>query len=313
MRFATLQGKELDVESVGTDLQITGLFPSYRGEGFPCDLIRQYEKFPRQLAIGQKTNGVQSPEMFFANADTDEKLIAFVRRFGPVVAKCVKDTRMIPAPELGRPRFPGRLIAQQDMQELRNERTVYCSALALVMQLGQPNYDYDSAQQLIKTIAENIQDWPRQWERERSLRAEPKWPTEPKWNLSAESLKRIDVLSSTPSNPIFSDYLSGRIIICELLNSFPSIVFPNPLEMHNSIMFGIRPLLYSLLGRQLFYPRGFSVCLNTECRSFFNIDRASQQFCSPECSLRHRQRIYWQERGSKLRKKRATQRRKVGK
>jgi len=35
--------------------------------------------------------------------------------------------------------------------------------------------------------------------------------------------------------------------------------------------------------------------------------------CSPECSLHHRQRVYWQKRGKKLRKKRATRRQKMGK
>jgi hypothetical protein len=89
----------------------------------------------------------------------------------------------------------------------------------------------------------------------------------------------------------------GRIVICELLNSFPSIAFPNPFEMHSSIKYGVRPLLYALLRRQFFYPRGFAICTNTECRNFFNIERAGQQFCSPECSLRHRQRIYWEKRG----------------
>lgn len=302
-----LQRKELDVESVGSDLQITGLFPSYGVQDSPCDLIRQYEKSPRQVAIGQQT-GTQSPDMRFANADTDEKLIAFVRRFGPVVAKCVQDTRLIPDEELGEPLFPGRLIARQDMQELRNEQAVYRAALTLVLRLSQPGYDYVSAQLLVKTIAANIKDWPRQWKREKSRRR-----TAPRWKPSAESLERIESLSSSPRDALLPDQLSGRIVICELLNSFRSIVFPNPLEMHSSITFGIRPLLYSILRRQFLFPRGFANCANTECRNFFNIERSGQQFCSPECSLRHRQRVYWQKHGKDLRKKRANKRRKARK
>jgi hypothetical protein len=194
------------------------------------------------------------------------------------------------------------------MQELRNEQAVYRAALALVMHLTQPRYDYGVAQRLMKIIAANIKEWPRQWQREKSLRS-----FEPIWKLRAESLERIECLSLAPPDPILPDELSGRMVICELLNSFRSTVFPNPVEMHSSIKFGIRPLLYSLLRRQFLYPRGFFICSNSECRSFFNIERSGQQFCNPECSLHHRQRIYWQERGRKLRKKRTAQLRKAGK
>lgn len=395
-----LKGNELSVDCIGSDLQITGLVPTYKVKDSAGDLIHQYEKFPKHLAIGRQRTGTQSPEMRFANADTDEKLIAFVRRFGPVVAKEVKDTRLIPDEELGEPCLPGRLIAQQDMQELRNEQAVFRAALALIMhldkethdyvsvqqlmqaidlkmteelkhsklkydfalvpqlmkiiaqQLGQANhgnlsvrhlmniiaanireqidepnyvsaqqlmkfvtasikehwrqpiYDYFSAQKLIKIIAANIKEWPRQWAREKSMRG-----FEPAWKLAADSLNRIESLSSAHRDVVLPDELTGRIVICELLNSFPSTVFPNPLEMHNSIKFGIRPLLYSMLRRQFIYPRGFSICPNSECRNFFNIERAGQQFCSPECSRHHRQRVYWQKRGIKLRKKRAARRR----
>lgn len=397
-----LKGKELSVDCIGSELQIIGLVPTYQAEGSPCDLIRQYEISPRQVPIGQQRTGMQSPEVCFANADSDEKLIAFVRRFGPVVAKDIKDTRLIPDEELLEPRLPGRLIAQQDMQELRNEQAVFRAALALIMhldkethdyvsvqqlmqaidlkmteevkhsklkydfalvrqlmkiitqQLGQANhgnlsvrhrmniiaanireqvdepnyvsaqqlmkfviasikehwhqpiYDYFSAQKLIKIIAANIKEWPRQWAREKSMRG-----FEPAWKLAAASLNRIESLSSNCRDVILPDELTGRIVICELLNSFPSKVFPNPVEMHGGIKFGIRPLLYALLSRQFLNPRGSSICSNSECRNFFNIERAGQQFCSSECSLRHRQRIYWQKQGSKLRRKRTARRRKA--
>ncbi|MFZ0517923.1 MAG: hypothetical protein WBF45_17340 [Acidobacteriaceae bacterium] len=174
--------------------------------------------------------------------------------------------------------------------------------------LDQPIYDYSSAQKLIRAIATNIQDWPSQWEREKSLRG-----GEPRWKLSSESLKRIEVLSNSPRDRFLADFVDGRIVICELLNSFPSTVFPNPVEMHSSIRFGIRPLLYSILRRQFINPRGFGFCANTECRNFFNIERAGQQFCSSACSLHHRQRIYWQEHGKKLRTKRTANARKMRK
>jgi len=298
-----LRGQYLNIEFVGSDLQITGLSPTYKAQESPCDLIHQVKINPEQIAKGQKT-GTQSPEVCFANADTDRKLIDFVRRFGPVVAQ---ECSILIDKEADEPYLPSRLIAHQNMQELRNEQAIYRAALGLVMQLGQQDYDSLSGQQLMKTIAANIKDWPRQWEREKSLRG-----FEPAWKLTAESLERIESLSLLPPDAL-PDELSGRIVTCELLNAFRSIVFPNPLEMHSSIQFGIRPLLYSILRRQFIYPRGFAICANTECRNFFNIERSGQNFCSTECSLRHRQRIYWQEQGKKLRNKRAAKRRKTRK
>ena len=277
---------------------ITGLFPRYDVQNSPTDLICQFEKAPRQVLIGQQRAGTQSPDIAFANADTDDKLIAFARRFGPVVARCIKDTRFIPDKKLGEPRWPARLIAHQDMQELRNERAIYRAALDLVLQLNQPDFDFAFAQQTIKTIAVGVGDWPRQWERERSQRKKV-----PMWNLTSESLKRIKALSSEPRDAILPPFLGGRIVMCELLNSFRSTIYPNPSEMHSDIKFGIRPLLYSILRRGFIYPRGFAACANTECRNFFNIERAGQQFCCPECSLQHRQRVYWEQRGKSSERK----------
>ena len=192
----------------------------------------------------------------FANADTDEKLTDFVRKFGPVVAKYVDfaiEDREGSFPE---PYMPTRLFARQDMQELRNDRLIYGAALGLVMQMSGPDFDYLSAQRLIGEIAAHIVEWPGQWEREKSQRR-----TEPMWKLSEESLRRIQQLSGGRPDRFLPPTLDGRIVICELLNSFRSIVFPNPVEMHSSIKYGVRPLLYALLRRQLHVsPRPRRVC-----------------------------------------------------
>ena len=148
----------MTLEFAGSDLRIMGLFPSYGPEDSPCDLLRQYEKSPKQLAIGQQRTGTQSPEMVFANANTDDKLVAFVRKFGPVVAKSVEDTGMIPDKELHEPRWPRRLIAHQDMEELRREQITYRAALELVQRLDHVNERCVSVQQLMLAIDEKITD-----------------------------------------------------------------------------------------------------------------------------------------------------------
>ena len=303
-----LKENGFEVKQIGPVLEISGFFPTYGHPEATFDLIRQYDKFSQTLAKAGQISGARSPEISFANADTDEKLIAFVRQFGPVVAKRLKDTRIIPNAKTREPEFPGRLIAQQDMQELKREQSVYRAALGLVDWLANDGEDTRSVDPLIELIAANIKDWPEQWKREKRLREK-----EPAWRLREKSLKRIKSLARLRRAPDWQAALDVRIIICELLNSFPSTVYPNPLEFHGDIKFGIRPLLYSLLRRQFLYPRGFSICLNTECRNFFGIERAGQQFCKTECSLRQRQRDYWKTKGKKLRKKRTAKRRKLSK
>ena len=126
---------------------------------------------------------------------------------------------------------------------------------------------------------------------------------EPRWKLSAISLKRVENLSSALRDRLPAQKVDARIVLCELLNSFGTVAFPNKLEMHTSIWFGIRPLLYSLLRREFFYPRDFLMCKNPACRNFFHIERAGFHYCSNICSRRHRQRINWHKNGKINRKK----------
>jgi hypothetical protein len=290
---------QLKVEQRGLELHITGLLPRYLLKEHPSDLIKHFEKIVKVAEVGKKRTGTESPDMLFANADTDDKLIAFVQRFGPVVAKRAYTNFEIPEKGLAEPRMPARIIGVQDMHELRNEHRIYRAALALVMQLKEADFDYQRAQTLIREIAVGITEWPRQWEREKSQRK-----IEPFWKLSAESIKRIDGLKSAQRTELLPPALDARIVVCELLNCFRGTVFPGPLEMHSSIKFGVRPLLYSLLRRQFLGSRDFTACANTQCRNFFNIERTGQKFCCSECSTHQRQRVYWAKSGKKLRKKR---------
>jgi hypothetical protein len=299
-------GKTFDVSQIGQVLEISGFYPRYRRPQVRSDLIQQYEKFAETLAKSGQISGARSPEVSFANADTDEKLIAFVRQFGPVVATQVWDTRNVVNPRRQRPSLFGRLVALQDLEELRNEQAVYRAALGLVNWLATGDDDIQSIEPLFEPIISGIRDWPRQWEREMRLRR-----AEPAWRLRESSLERIREVGLLKHRPGWQAALDVRIIICGLLNSFPSTVYPNPIEMHASIKFGIRPLLYSILRRHFLYPRGISFCLNTECRNFFNIERAGQRFCNAECSRRQRQRDYWTKNGKKMRKKRTSRLRAV--
>lgn len=296
-----LEGHEFDVRVFGSELYISGVLPTYQRQDLPSDLILQYE-LVRWKRRTTKHLGKCSPHIVFANADSDQKLIAFVRAFGPVVAKSVQSSDHNDGEGI-------LLTAKQDMPELRRERSLYQSALSLVLELKRSSstprdtYDDELAKSLIRKIAGNIQEWPRQWEREGAQRKQ-----EPLWRPSAAALNRIEQMGSSDRSPSVFQKLDARLVICELVNIFPSLAFPNPLELNSSIRHGIRPLLYAILRREFLNHRATANCANSQCRNFFEIEREGQQFCDPVCSRQQRQREYWSERGKKLRSKRLKQR-----
>lgn len=306
----------LEVEQAGTSLRIVGLVPSLENNnGAACDLLLQYQAARKDWSDGR--TGKNSPHVRFANADTDEKLVAFVQQFGPVVVTTVYDSYERPdhRDENGflEPSRPPRLTAEQDMNELRSERLLYRAALALMMELRKPDAKFSVIHDHISEIASKVLDWPRQWSRERKSRREsrenpwknPRWEPRMPWEPTADSLNRIVGLSALSGpDPLLPPIIDARIVLCELLNTFRPSVYPNPPEFHSAIRYGIRPLLYSILRREFLYPREVGVCANERCLEFFEIERAGQEYCSEDCSRRQRQRSYWESGGKKRREER---------
>ncbi len=89
--------------------------------------------------FGEKHSSGKSPHIRFANADNDEKLIEFVREFGPVVAAYVK----VIEPDLNQGTLledesadlRSTIAAFQDLATLRRERIIYAGALRLLGEL----------------------------------------------------------------------------------------------------------------------------------------------------------------------------------
>lgn len=296
--------RHLLVNRIEDELEITAVMPRYLSETRSCDLLQQYEIARKNRPIAKQRTGKDSPHIRFANADCDDELIDFVRSFGPAVSSSWKDLPSespLRADSAGDSAFRCLMRARQGLPELRSEQRIYKAALGLVNELTKKEtaFDINSAKERMGEIARGIRDWPRQWNRERNERGE-----DPPWRVPAESIRRIVALINSGRDRILPPQLDARIVLCELVNVFPSLAFPNPLEMHSYMRFGIRPLLYSILRREFLQPRDLGVCANTQCRAFFEIERAGQRFCNEECSRQQRQRDYWQSRGKKARKKR---------
>src|SRR5271165_5687145 len=102
-------GDDIKVEAHEDTLLISGVFPMSLQPG--PDIFREYLEAPRDWARGR--TGKNSPHIRFANADTDQKLIRFVERFGPVAVDSLRRDE------------PLAFVARQDMAELRKERQLY--------------------------------------------------------------------------------------------------------------------------------------------------------------------------------------------
>jgi len=292
------------VSRIGEELEITAAMPEYLSQSSSCDLVRQYEIVRKDRSVGKQRTGKDSPHIRFANADSDDDLIDFVRNFGPVVSKSWKKLPYVPPPDpwrAGDPPFQLLMRVRQDFKELRREQRIYKAAIGLVAELAKKDdeFDFDNAKKMICEIAPGIRDWPRQWNREKKERGE-----NPLWRVRAGSRRRIAALAKSGPDRFLPPQVAARIVICELVNVFSSLALPNPPEMHSYIRFGIRPLLYSILRREFLQPRDLVVCANTQCRDFFEVERAGQRYCNDECSRRQRQREYWQVHGKTARKER---------
>ena len=75
------------VNRIAEELEITAAMPQYLSSHPQCDLLQQYKVAPKNRSIGKQRTGKDSPHIRFANADSDDELIEFVRNFGPVVSK----------------------------------------------------------------------------------------------------------------------------------------------------------------------------------------------------------------------------------
>jgi hypothetical protein len=279
-------------------------------QGLSSDPWRAYQAFPTAWS-GERLDHYL-PHILFANAETDEQLIAFTERYGPVVVDSWR-TGLFPNGD----QDYSVIVAKQDLVELRNERALYCAALTLDMELKKKEPDFPSVVRYLREISAKAQAWPQQWTREQRLRR----GIRPAWSFDSSDLDDLErclfIVEQEP--PTDSQARLGyelcppdkaaaaQSALCKLLNAFRLDVYswggrlveaPDPDQR-----FGIRPVLYLIL-RRLSLAGGFGICANERCRKIFEIDKAGRRFCPNEvCSRQQRQREYWAEGGKVMRQK----------
>jgi len=271
------------------------------------DLLKSYLAFPTDWSADRAR---QAPHIEFANADSDDKLVAFVERFGPVTT-CAFETAITEDLRIG---------AAQDLDELRNERILYSAALRLLSELQHPEKtDRERIMNCMREIAVKTRTWPDQWQRESQMRA-ARDNAKPSWQFQQVELRSIESLLSSaewalgrtpPEAPDYAEAFAYHLslaehVLCTLVSTFPTRLHPighgKVTELpDDDLSYGIRPILYHIL-RLLWLRGSIGICANERCRQLFEVDRIP--YCSTECSRKERQRQNWAKRGSERRRER---------
>lgn len=302
--------------TAGEEIELSGyeVFSSDEAKS-AHDLVREYRE-ARRVFGNQKRAGKNAPHIQFANAGTDEDLFKFAERFGPVICSTLRTEEVILKDEFDLELSKIRLIAQQNLAELRNERKLYRAALTLVSVLGRGNKpDLAIVQQCIEQIYSGVLDWPWQWEREHRLRKKIADYDKPAWTFTKQDVESVGVDKFYADNHGANEPLaapdalsSAHSALCTLINAFEVRLYlwgDHAVEApHWNLRGGIRPLLYYILRREYLKGSGIEICRNSDCRQVFEIERAGQEFCSDLCSRRQRQREYWVKSGKKKRARR---------
>jgi hypothetical protein len=320
--------RDIEVRCDGEEIEISGVTTNLGNQMYAAaDPVRAYRLAARYASAKQGKHGKNSPHVQFANAESHQERISFLKKYGPlVVCSFHKEDRPVRPEDSFDSLTKCVLVARQNAAELERDHLVYRSALVLTLELRRgEESDIPMIRKCITTIVNNASDWPGQWRRERRLRARRLgYSPKPQWNFGKKQLGvlkdwELDAMREPSGDPtkdalLMSDPVRcGHFVTCELLNAFTPIVYPwgnSAVEAPSwDLAAGIRPLLYYMLRREYLGATGISICRKSDCRKIFEIERSGQEFCDEECSRRQRQREYWHVRGKRLRKRRRDKRR----
>jgi len=223
------------------------------------DIFQRFHRYVlRHLGETQKSDaGVYQ----FADAHDDEKLIAFVKEFGPVWGE-VRSTKY---EENG----TFTLTVAQSMRRLRNEQREFAATAKLLQQVNR-NSQADSA--IMTDVMIDI-------------------------HLPAYRRIMIDNFLST-DGPI--EKKTGSVLpwahraLCMVLNNYPPKLVPfngDVIELPDTGDEGIRNAIYYQLRRDYLAQRTIGTCLN--CGGHFSVYKRGTRGCSESCRRALRNQRYW--------------------
>ena len=231
------------------------------------DILQRFRYFGLR-SIGQKEELAEGAGVYqFADANSDEKLIAFCRDFGPVRAK----VRSLVYEEAGY----YTVAATQSMKQLREEQKKFAAAVRMVQQINRNG----KADRMMLLNAMNDLEI-----------------------VDSEVLSMLHLLSEgVPANKSTLaktiDLLPfARLMLCDVLNASAPRLFPldgEVIELPDTRSDGIYHALYFQLRLDFMAHRTIGTCLN--CGNHFAVFRRGSRGCNAGCRRALRNQDYWRD------------------
>jgi hypothetical protein len=257
------------------------------------DIFKRFRRYSlRQLSAVH--SGDSGGVYQFADATDDEKLIAFVKEFGPVWGKVVSSR--------AEDDDSSTLTVTQSLKKLRREQEVFAAAVKLLQELSR-----DAKADPAGILVAMAQILPPE------MRLPEGFPTKASRNLTTPlptgpevmtypiavrfSALAIDLWCSTgfPKKEKKAAVISlARQVLCDLLNHHSPVLVPlesEVIEMPVAPNEGIMEALYFQLRLDFLAHRQIRACLN--CEGYFPVHRRGARACGNRCQTALRNQKYW--------------------
>ncbi len=293
--------------------------------------VNELERFRAAEQKRMTKNAVNGDSlvMEFVNARTDEQLIEFVRRYGPVSGypPAVEQPKGSDHEHLRFVERQGEIssgdIAIQNLEVLRIERSFAERIQLLTSAFWEAN---EPTNELLAIQGSNVGSWYKKvkpvvrdiWHQLAELnrildraRAVPKFkrPLSISWGDQLRScLSPFTYKLDDHANGEDVEHLNVYFIAESCLCSFFGSVRGNLVlnrgaveEVPNVSEYGILPVLHFMLRECFLAQRRVAICAKPGCGNSFLIDRSGARFCSETCAHAFAQREYWKRGGKQKR------------
>lgn len=301
--ISPIWANKIEVEIDGDTLLITGwgrLFGPLDGRTLSSrdigrlDIFKRFRTYAlRQL--GAERFGDSSGVYQFADATNDEKLISFVREFGPIWGKVFST--------LDNDEATIRITVKQSLKKLRREQEIFAAAIKLLQQLNlKANADPVKMVLAMTRILPTQMRPPGGFPRIESCRnfivpipAEEvmSYPVAVRFSAIATEIWCSDGVPTSDKKAAVESL--ARQVLCDLLNHHAPVLAPfgnEVIEMPVIPNEGIRDALYFRVRLDYLSGRQIAACLN--CGGYFPVLRRGARACGEGCRTALRNQKYWE-------------------
>ena len=261
--------QQIEVERQGETLLVTGWgripdpIDAREVEPGQISQLDIFQRFNRYVLrhLGEKQKPEDAGVYQFADADNDEKLIAFVKEFGPVWG----DVRFS--------KYEGNgtctLTVAQSVRRLRNEQEKFAATAKLLQQVNR-NSQADSGIMTATMLDIHIPAF---------------------WQIMIDNfLSTVGSVAKKTESVLPWAHLA----LCMVLNDYPPRLVPlngEVIELVCTSDEGIRYAIYYQLRRDYLAQRTIGTCLN--CGGHFSVYKRGTRGCSESCRRALRNQRYW--------------------